>query len=229
MKVFVGYGYNERDKWIESYIFDLIRAFGGEPITGKEIYGQHLEDGVRQQIADSDAVLAFTTRRKKLGNGKYSTHQWVTDEIVAAIAAKRPFVEVRENCVDRQPGMPGGRQYITYEANARDKCLVEIAKALGQWKQQLPVRLQLLPEGVTNAIRPSIGRAGFRCSYKIYQNGIESQPKETCVIRFKGGLFVPVSGLGPAASVQILVEAAGRTWASDYESVDAVSVMLRED
>lgn len=228
MKIFVGYGYNDRDKWIEDYVFDLIRAFEAEPVTGKEIYGQQLEDGVRQQIRDCDGLLAFTTRRKRIANGKYNTHQWVTDEIITALEAQRPFVEVRETCVERQPGMPGGRQYIPYDAAARDRCLIEIAKALGKWRHQLPVKLQLLPEAVTSKLRPYMGKSSFHCNYKVYQNGIESASKETRVMPFKGGLFVFVSGLGPLALVQISIEAGGKTWTSDYESVDAVSVELRE-
>jgi hypothetical protein len=228
MKIFVGYGYTDRDKWIERFVFDLIRAFGGEPVTGKEIYGQELEDGVRQEIRDCDAVLAFTTRRKKIANGKYSTHQWVTDEIIAAREAKLPAVEVRERSVDRQVGMGGSRQYIPYDATARDVCLIEIAKALGKWQRQLPVRLQLLPDAVTRAIGPFIGKPGFHCSYRIYRNGVESAAKESVVIKHTGGLFVPVSGLGPLSLVQISVEAGGKTWTSDYASVDAISVELRE-
>lgn len=228
MKIFVGYGYNDRDRWIEGYVFDLIRAFGGEPVTGKETFGEQLEDGVRQQIKDCDALLAFTTRRKKMANGKYTTHQWVTDEIVTAIDSKVPFVEIRETSVDKQPGMPGGRQYIPYDAAARDLCLIEIAKALGKFKQLLPVSLQLLPEAVTRAIRPYIGKPGFRCSYKVYRSGIESAARETNVTPRKGGLFVLVSGVNSLASVQISIEAAGKIWTSDYESIDAVSVELRE-
>ena len=83
MKIFVGYGYNDRDKWIEEHVFDLIRAFGVEPISGKEIYGEQLEDGVRRQIRECDAFLGFTTRRDKLQDGRYTTHRWVTDEIIA--------------------------------------------------------------------------------------------------------------------------------------------------
>jgi hypothetical protein len=228
MKIFVGYGYNERDRWIEGHIFDLIRAFGGEPVTGKEIFGEQLEDGVRQQIKDCDALLAFTTRRKKTADGKYTTHQWVTDEIVTAMNAHIPFVEVRETSVDRQPGMPGGRQYIPYDAAARDVCLIEIAKAIGKFRQQLPLSLQLVPEAVTRAIRPYIGKPGFHCSYKIYKNGVESAATETIVTPRKGGLFVLVSGVSSLASVQISIEAGGKIWTSDYESIDAVSVELRE-
>jgi hypothetical protein len=228
MKIFVGYGYNERDKWIESYVFDLIRAFGGEPVSGKEIYGQQLEEGVRQQIKSSEALLAFTTRRSRLENGKYTTHRWVTDEIVTAIDAKIPFLEVREKSVDEQSGIPGGRQHVIYDPASREDCLIEIAKALGKWRRQQPrLKLQLLPESVTRAIRPYVGKPGFRCSYKVLQDGVESAAKETNVIPLTGGLFVHLAGLSPPALIQLMIEAAGKMWTSDYESVDAVSVKLR--
>lgn len=228
MKIFVGYGYDGRDKWIEDHVFDLIRAFGGEPVTGKEIPGQPLEEGVRQQIRDCDAMLAFTTRRKRIREGRYTTHRWVTDEIITAIDAGLSFVEVREVGVDNQAGMPGGRQYITYDATAKHECLVQIARALGKWQQQLPIKFQLRPEAVTQAIAPYIGKTGFHCRYRIYKNGVESAAKEVNVVRMKGGLFVQVPGLGALVAVQFSIEAGGKIWVSDYESVDAVSIELRE-
>jgi hypothetical protein len=42
MKIFVGYGYNERDKWVEDLVFPRIEAFGDRPVSGQEIFGQDL-------------------------------------------------------------------------------------------------------------------------------------------------------------------------------------------
>jgi hypothetical protein len=228
MRVFIGYGYNERDLWIEDMVFELVRAFGAQPISGREIPGQPLEDGVRQKIKNAHALLAFSTRREKLQNGKYTTHQWVKDEIVTALGFGIPFVEVRESGLEDQPGMIGGRQHINLDPSKRDVCLVEIAKVLGFWRQQLPVKLQLLPEPITEIIRKSRGKPGFRCSYKVFINGAESESKETSVIPLQGGLFVHVAGLDPLALVQISVEAEGKIWTSDYESVDSVAINLQE-
>ncbi|HEV3210112.1 MAG TPA: hypothetical protein VGY91_07590, partial [Chthoniobacterales bacterium] len=63
MKIFVGYGYNERDEWIEDSAFRLVKAFGDEVTSGKEIFGQILDIGVRDEIARSHALIGFTTRR----------------------------------------------------------------------------------------------------------------------------------------------------------------------
>lgn len=173
MKIFVGYGYDDRDKWIEENVFDLIRAFGGEPVSGKEIFGQQLEEGVRQKIRECDAFLGFTTRRDKLQNGKYTTHRWVTDEIVAAGESRIPFLEVRETDVDPQGGMPGGRQHVIFDPERKEKCLVAIALAISKWRPNTPVKLQVLPEQVAAKIRPVMNKKGFRCCYRILNESVD--------------------------------------------------------
>jgi hypothetical protein len=50
MKIFVGYRYNPRDAWIEDLVFRLIEAFGDQVVSGKEIFGENLDDGVRTEI-----------------------------------------------------------------------------------------------------------------------------------------------------------------------------------
>jgi hypothetical protein len=154
MRVFVGYGYNDRDKWIEEQIFDLIRAFGGEPVSGQELYGMELQDGVREEIKQCDALIGFATRRDRLKNGKYTTHRWVTDEIKTANEWNIPFMEVRETDVDPQGGSVGGRQHIVCDPNKKEKCVVEIAMARSKWRLGSVVKLQLLPEKVIRCIRP---------------------------------------------------------------------------
>ena len=37
MRIFVAYGYNDRDKWIEKMVFPVIEAFGAEVETGELI------------------------------------------------------------------------------------------------------------------------------------------------------------------------------------------------
>lgn len=87
MRIFVAYGYNERDDWIKKYVFPIIQAFNDEVVTGGELYGDQITDGVKQMICQSDAVIGFTTRRgNSNAEGKCRTHRWVTDEITFALA-----------------------------------------------------------------------------------------------------------------------------------------------
>ncbi len=69
MRIFVGYGYNDRDKWVEDFVFPLIEAFGDTPVAGKEIFGQNLNDGVRGLIKECDALMG-----SQLGIGSGKSH-----------------------------------------------------------------------------------------------------------------------------------------------------------
>ena len=73
MKIFVGYGYNDRDKWIEKMVFPIIKAFGSEVESGETIYDGAIPDGVRNKIRRSDALIGFTTRRTTQDNAVWQT------------------------------------------------------------------------------------------------------------------------------------------------------------
>ena len=40
MRVFVGYGYNDRDAWIETHVFPILRCAGFSIVHGKDMHGQ---------------------------------------------------------------------------------------------------------------------------------------------------------------------------------------------
>ena len=48
MRVFIGYGYNDRDKWVEDHVFPLVTAFGCEVLHGKTVYGGEVSREVRR-------------------------------------------------------------------------------------------------------------------------------------------------------------------------------------
>jgi hypothetical protein len=218
----VGFGYNDRDRWIPDLVFPLIRAFGCEVVTGEEMQGEQLDDGVKQRIETSDALIGFLTRRGEANAGVYETHRWVVEELALAIAAERRVVEVREDGVSDQGGFAGNRQRIPYSEPARDKLLVQLATTVGNWVRTLDVRLRLLPAEVVEEFRPLLGAPGFRCTYTVLEGNRVSAPKETSVRPITGGLFVDVASLSPQSLVQITVEGNGRRWISDYEAPDSI-------
>jgi hypothetical protein len=77
MRVFVGYGYNERDKWIEDRVFPILRCAGFTVVHGKDMVGQPLEAGVVQRIDQSDAVIGFFTIREGTAAAEFNSHLWV--------------------------------------------------------------------------------------------------------------------------------------------------------
>jgi hypothetical protein len=63
MKVFVGFGYNDNDKWIKELIIPFIEELGCEVVTGEEMQGEKLSDGVISRVEESDACIGFLTKR----------------------------------------------------------------------------------------------------------------------------------------------------------------------
>lgn len=228
MKIFVGYGYQERDQWIEDLVFPIIEAFGSEVISGKEVHGRIISEAIRNEIQKSDALIAFLTRRERTDDGG-NTHRWVSDELATALAFKLRVLEVREVGVTGQGGMAGDRQRIEYDKKNRDRCLVELVKAIGQWHRIASVQLQLLPRQFVDEIRPLLRRPGFRCTYNLIEGNNEISDNEANIFPVTGGLFINLKDVSRKALVQVHVEASGKSWTSDFEPIEQFRIHLVED
>jgi hypothetical protein len=231
MKIFVAFGYNDRDRWVREMVFPIVQAFGDEVVTGEELQGEQITDAIRRDIQISDALIGFATRRGNPNNeNRWMTHRWVTDEISHALAFQRLVAEIREIGVDDQGGIAGDRQRITYDESKRDQCLVEIVKTLGRWHQASVVKLQILPEACVEEIRPYLRHPNLRCTYKmLFMDGNQSEDIPTLILPITGGLFVHAKNVPRMALVQVHVECAGKSWTSNFENIDAVSVSLQQD
>lgn len=132
MKVFVGFGYNDRDSWIEEQIFPILRGMGFTVVHGKDMHGSELQEEVKMRIKQSDAAVGCFTLREGQGDADYTSHIWVRDEIVHANAIGKPIITIREQGVKVPDGLLGDRQYIILNQDDRLGCVVELVVALGQ-------------------------------------------------------------------------------------------------
>ena len=230
MKIFVAYGYNERDQWVKDMVFPIIEAFGAEVVTGDQTYEGSIPENVRSSIERSDALIGFTTRRDPQNATMSPTHQWVVSELASAVTLNRRVVEVREQGVDPQGGLHQGLQRINYDEQARDKCLVEIVKAVGSWHKTGTVRLRLLPEELFKVLRPLRTDPELSCQYTVRIGSYESEPRDTKIIAITGGLFIEASNVprDPLTMIRIDIKHRDRTWSSDYEPIDTYGVNLIE-
>src|SRR6267142_5209291 len=99
MRVFVGYGYNERDNWIEERLFPILRFVGFTVVHGKDMHGSELHVEVKRRIDQSDAAIGFFTIREGQGDADFTSHIWVRDEVIYAISKDKPIIPVRETGV----------------------------------------------------------------------------------------------------------------------------------
>lgn len=233
MRIFVGYGYNERDRWIEDYVFPLVVAFGCEVVHGKSVYGGALPDEVMKAIRTSDALIGFTTRRELLVEGQYRTHDWVVQELLTAHTQdpRIPWVEIREQGVISPGGIleAADAQRIDYREDERPGCLVKIAQALRRFQDLTNVTMiRLGPASAVDQISSLLDDRSFLCTCQTLRGTIQLAARPTPVFPIKGGLFVQLRGVARGELVRIAISGRGRSWRSDYESVDTVDVQVRE-
>jgi hypothetical protein len=232
MRVFIGYGYNDRDKWIETYVFPLAEAFGCKVVHGKMAYGGALPPEVTDLIRGSDAMIGFTTRRDAAGPNQFTTHPWVMQELVTAHSQVPPipFVEVREEGVIPPGGLLDAvnAQRIEYRESDRATCLLQTAQALARLIARLNiVTIRLGPAAVVDQISVGLDDPGFRASYQTLRGDTLLPSVPVSVRPIRGSLFVKLRGLAEGDLVQIKVSTQGQTWRSDFESVDVVDVQLK--
>jgi hypothetical protein len=224
LRVFVAYGYNDRDRWIPEHVTPLVKAFGADVVAGEDLQGERITEEVQRRIENADALIGFRTRR--LGEGEHLSHLWVEQELAYALGKGLKVVEVREEGISEQAGLLGDRQWIPYKETERERVLVALAETLYRWVREAPVELQLLPPDFVQEIRPLLRAPGFRCTYSILAGSRESGPTEATVRPMEGGLVIRAAGLGPQAFVQVSVEGSGRRWSSEWRSADRLRIEL---
>jgi hypothetical protein len=224
MKVFVGFGYNDRDKWIEEQVFPILRAMAFVVVDGKDMHGEILQPGVQSRIEQCDAAIGFFTLREGQAAADFNSHIWVRDEMLYSLGAKKPVIPVREEGVRLPAGLMGDRQYIPLLQNDRLACVVDLVKALGARNIR---RLKLEPDD--DGLRQSLWRRrnDFLIQYRTQANGIESPFREGRLERVEYAFYLNVSEVPERGllEVQGILDGAER-FNSGWVSADAVPVKI---
>jgi len=230
MKVFVGFGYNDNDKWIKDLIIPFIEELGCDVVTGEEMQGEKLTDGVISRVEDSDACIGFLTKRDQKQDGTYTTHKWVIEELTLALQKKIPLFEIREKEVETQRGITGDRQW--YEITDRAELLFAITKFINKEKLKFTHKIFLLvPNTFVEEIRPFLKSRDTVCKYRFFHKGKFYEPEEAKLEKLPQGLGIIVKKIpGEEASIDITVESQNNIlWNSGFVSVGSINVQLQKD
>jgi hypothetical protein len=228
MKVFVGFGYNKKDKWINELVIPFISTLGCQVLTGEDMQGEALDDGVISRIQEADVCIGFLTKREKTDKGVYTTHRWVIEEIGVAISNKKPTFEIREKGVDPQGGIAG--KFQRFEFNDKALLLFEILKFIVKEKQKRVYKTFMFStKEFVDEVNPYIANDDVRCTYSFFVKPNKFyQEEETKIISFEGKystiLKIPD---GEEASLKISVKIPGGIiWKADYFPIDIFNVKL---
>jgi hypothetical protein len=227
MRIFVGFGYNDRDQWIEGQVFPILRAMGFAVLDGKDMHGEILQPEVKSRIEQSDAAIGFFTIREEQRESDFNSHLWVRDELVHASAKGKPIIPVKEEGAKVADGLLGNRQYIPLRQNDRLACVVELVGALGQRNIR---RLKLDPgsDQLRRKLQQWRRTAGFVIRYRTQdETGLESLYRDGRLELVDQGFYLNVTDVPKRAYVEVEGLLNGETqFSSGWVSADAVQVKI---
>jgi hypothetical protein len=227
MKIFVGFGYNDRDRWIEEQVFPILGGMGFIVVDGKDMHGQVLSPEVQSRIEQSDAAIGFFTVREGQGEADFTSHIWVRDEMVHANAKGKPIIPVKEEGARIPDGLLGNRQYIPLRQSDRLACVAELVGALGRRNIR---RLKLDPE--SDQLRRDLHQwqrnAGFAIRYRTQDEaGLESPHRQGRLEQKDHTFYLNVADIPKRAYVEVEGLLNGATqFSSGWVSADAVQVKI---
>ena len=227
MRVFVGYGYNERDEWIEEQVFPVLECMGFTVTHGKDMHGQVLDVEVKLRIEQSDAAVGFFTVRDGQGAADYNSHIWVRDEMVYAHGKGKTIVAVKEDGVRVPDGLLGNRQYVALRQDDRLGCVAELVQALGR-RNIRRVRLEPELDELRRGLNQWRRTQGFEVRYRTQDaNGLESGYRPGRLELVDQGFYLNLAEIPARAYVEVEGVLNGDTkFSSGWVSADAVLVRI---
>jgi hypothetical protein len=227
VKVFVGFGYNVRDQWIEEMVFPILENMGFSVVHGRDLHGDILQPEVQHRIDQSDAAVGFFTLRDGQDAADFNSHIWVRDEMVHANAKGKPIVPVQENGVRFPHGLLGDRMFIPLSQDNRLACVVELVRALGRRNIR---RIKLEPE--EGPLRRDLNawrrNAAFEIRYRSQDPaGVESNYQVGRMELIDQGFYLNMADVPRRAYVEVEGLMNGDVkFSSGWVSADAVQVRI---
>lgn len=213
MKIFLGFSFRNEDKDIFEQAGQLITSHLIHVETGERLAGEQLTSAVQQRIAGSDALVAMLTRRDSRQDGKWTTHQWVLDEMGYARANNKRAIALLEHDVDIG-GMYQPHEYIPLDKVDPIHALMRLSDTIGLWRKELgrTVKVQILPDTVAKRLGSSDN--GIKCRHRLWLRGAYSDWKDLTPVPEAGGTFVFVNGVQEDHLIQVQVQQASKKWES---------------
>lgn len=226
MRVFVGYGYNPRDVWIEDLVFPILRVMEFVVAHGKDMQGQELAPEVQRLIEQSDAVVGFFTIREGQEAAEFNSHIWVRDELLYAIAKNKPIIPVKEFGANIPDGLLGNRQYILLHRDEKLAGISELVRAIGR-KNIRRLKLDADERLARNLLQWRL-RPEFEMRYRILdEDGAESQHYRGRLELVEQGFYINVAEVPRKAFVEVEGCLGGQTkFSSGWVSADTIRVPI---
>jgi hypothetical protein len=217
--------HSDEDKEIVELVDQLIAGHLVEMKTGERLGGEQLTPTVQRRIEDCHALVGILTKRDKKQDGKWTTHQWVQDEINWARAKNRKVIALVEQGVDLG-GMFQSHENISLEKDKPIKALLTLSDNIGLWRQELgrTVKVQIMPDAIARKVGD--GCNGIKCRHRLWLRGAYSPWQDLTPVPEAGGTFVFVNGVQDEHLIQLQIQQTSKMWQSVATS-QWIQVMLK--
>ncbi len=206
---FIGFNF-ERDRALAGHVEALLESHGIRSVTGEVLGGGALTPAIVKRIAQADGFIGLLTAREPTGNGEYSTHSWVHDELVVAKTKRKPAVAL----VDPRVKLNGAYQEdekITFDAADPLPAFVKLSLTISQWKADYGrlIKVRVLPESLGRRL----GAARY-CEYRLINDGRPGKWQRGELFNEVGGLVAYVPGTSDNSLIELRITRGDQTWAS---------------
>jgi hypothetical protein len=213
MRVFVGFGYLDKESWIPELVLPMLAQLGIEIIEGREIAGTPIDQTLRDLIGSCDALIGILTKRAKRRDGQWDTSDYVRQELEIALASNELVVPVVENGVVLPKGFLNQTQFILFERGKRDVMLVDLARHVRDWVAG-EVTIRILPDELAAALAPGALDGTAACQYKIIHQNHVIRKARAQIFGDGGSMFTKLVGFKPGTQAQMRIQIGGMDWAS---------------
>ena len=222
-KVFLSFAFRDEDRGLVTAAEQLLASHDLVAVTGKRLAGEALTPAVMQRIEACDALVALLTRRDLKASGKWTTHDWVRDELNHARTRGIRAVALLENEVEV------GGAYAEHERIPLDRgnpldAFLALSDTIGLWKREEGqlLKIRIMPDEL--ASMASFSGANPKCRYRFLVKGAPTEWRETEQIPEPGGTFLWAGGAQEDFLIQVQLEDGGKHWISpaypQYVSVE---------
>jgi hypothetical protein len=214
-KIFVASSFQDTDRIIVDGVAAILSSLGLQPINGRNVGGEQLEDVVRERIEQADGIVALFTRKDQ---GPWSTHPWVMGEFGHAISKGRRSIALVDNSLDWRQTMWAGRQYITLDRNAPSVALLKLIDELATWKREAGTSLTVTvaQQDLLEEYRANVDR--FEIRYRCWHRAQHDDWRATDRFYFEGAAIVinipSIPSTDHLVEMEISIRNTGRRWTS---------------
>jgi hypothetical protein len=141
MRIFLSFSFREKDRDQVNVVERLLSSHGARLVSGEALAGTVVTEAIKQRLLLADALVGLFTRRNRLADGTWTTHDWVRDEYIYVRSLNKPALALVEDGV-KVGGVLQGQAFISLDRRTLLPGVLALSEVVGRWKEEFGQRQQ---------------------------------------------------------------------------------------